>query len=115
MTAGRSDPPPPPGPPVSPVSQAGRVGPRRPAHGLTQLPVAAAFGVVLAGLLIVRLHHFRAGSYLMALGMLGAAGLRLVLPARRAGLLVVRSRGLDVAMLTTLGVAVLVLAKVVRA
>lgn len=91
------------------------VPPRPPRRPLAQLPVAAALATLLAGLVTVKLHHFRAGCYLVALAMLGAAGLRLVLPTRRAGLLVVRSRPLDVAVLGSLGLAVLLLAKVVRA
>lgn len=90
-------------------------GPGQPARRFTQLPVALALLTLLAGLVTVKLHHFRAGCYLVALAMLGAAALRLVLPARRAGLLVVRGRPLDVAVLLTLGVAVLLLAKVVPA
>ncbi len=86
-----------------------------PTRRFTQLPVAAALLTLLVGLGTVKLHHFRAGCYLVALAMVGAAALRLVLPARRAGLLVVRSRPLDVAVLATLGVAVLLLAKVVPA
>jgi hypothetical protein len=91
------------------------VQPREPTLRLTQTPVAVALITLLAGLVTVKLHHFRAGCYLVALGMLAGAGLRLVLPARRAGLLVVRSRPLDVAVLGTFGVAVLLLAKVVTA
>lgn len=71
--------------------------------------------MLVAGLGTVKLHHFRAGCYLVALAMLAAAGMRLLLPPRRAGLLAVRSRPLDVAVLGTLGLAVLLLAKVVRA
>ncbi|MGI8682533.1 MAG: DUF3017 domain-containing protein [Mycobacteriales bacterium] len=81
----------------------------------TQVPVALAVGTLLAGLATVKLHHFRAGCYLVAVAMLGSGVLRLLLPARPAGLLVVRSRALDVVVLLTLGVAVLVLAKVVPA
>lgn len=102
-----------PAPPLRPGTPA--VQPRRPRRPFAQLPVAAVVATLLAGLVTVKLHHFRAGSYLVALAMLGAAGLRLVLPTRRAGLLVVRSRPLDVAVLAILGFAVLVLAKVVRA
>jgi len=104
---------PPAGPPTRWPS-AGRP-PDPPARRFTQLPVAVALLTLLAGLGTVKLHHFRAGCYLVALAMVGAAGLRLVLPARRAGLLVVRSRPLDVAVLLALGVAVLLLAKVVPA
>jgi len=89
--------------------------PERQANRLTQLPVALALLTLLAGLGTVKLHHFRVGCYLVALAMLGAGVLRLVLPARQAGLLVVRGRPLDVAVLIILGLAVLALAKVVPA
>ncbi len=45
--------------------------------------------------------------------MLLASLARLVLPARRVGLLVVRSRAFDVLVLTTMGVALVVLAVIV--
>lgn len=100
------------GNPVAGMRRPGRVW-QRPT--LVQLPAALAVATLLAGLVTVKLHHFRAGCYLVALAMLGAAGLRLALPARRAGLLVVRSRPLDVVVLGSFGLAVLLLAKVVRA
>lgn len=82
---------------------------------LTQLPVALVLLTMLAGLLTVQQHHFRVGCYLLALAMLEAAGLRLLLPTREAGLLAVRGRPLDVAVLLGLGLTVLVLTKVVPA
>lgn len=65
--------------------------------------------VVATGLAVTYLHHFRLGSFLMACGVLLAAVLRLTLTAHRAGLLVVRSRALDVTILAALGLAVLIL------
>ena len=73
-------------------------------------PVLAVLGAVGAGLVLVVLGHWRAGSYVIGLALLLAAGLRLSLPADVAGLLVVRSRGLDGGLLLALGFGVLLLA-----
>lgn len=78
-----------------------------------QWPITVTLLVLGSGLLTVWLHHFRAGGYLVAAALLGAAGLRAVLPPRAAGLLVVRGRALDVGVLASLGAAVLVLTFVV--
>ena len=77
---------------------------------LAQLPLAAVLGVVGAGLLLVALADWEAGCVVVALGLLLGAGLRLALPVRAAGALVVRSRALDAAFLLGAGLAVLVLA-----
>lgn len=69
-------------------------------------PVALAItvGVVASGLGQVRL-----GGQLIGAALLGAAVVRLVArPARRAGGLVVRSRGLDVLVLVALALGVLI-------
>lgn len=78
-----------------------------------QLPTAAVLALIGLGLGVTYLHHFRLGCSIVGCGLLLAAGLRLRLSAHRAGLLVVRSRALDVAILTSLGVTVLVLTAVV--
>ncbi len=57
--------------------------------------------------------HFRRGTVLFAGGLVMAAGLRLLLPDSAAGLLVVRSRALDVLTLAFLGLGVLLAALVV--
>ncbi len=75
-----------------------------------QWPITVILLMLAGGLLTVQLHHFRAGAYVMALALLGAAALRLLLSPRAAGLLVVRSRLLDVALTGALGFTVLVLA-----
>jgi hypothetical protein len=64
------------------------------------------------GLWLVWAHHPRKGLATIALAMLAAAFLRLVLPPRDAGLLVVRSRLMDVAVLLVLAGAVVALAVV---
>ena len=73
------------------------------------LPVAL---VAVGGLVLTWLHHPRVGMIVIA-GALGVAALlRLVLPASEAGLLVVRGRIFDVAVLATLSAAVMVMASV---
>ncbi len=51
----------------------------------------------------------RPGLVVVGLALLLAAGLRLALPPRRAGWLVVRTRSLDAAFLITVGVSVVLL------
>jgi hypothetical protein len=74
-------------------------------------------GVVLAGvalgLVVVVLADFRRGVSLIALAVGLGAALRLTLPLRRCGLLAVRSRGLDVAVLLVLALGTLLLGLVV--
>lgn len=88
----------------------GRRGLRGSLDGAPGLLVLAAVG---AGLAVVALADWRSGLYLVGVALLVAAGLRSSLPERRAGLLVVRSRGLDAAVLLVLGTGVLLLANAV--
>ena len=83
-----------------------------PARGRS-LPLAAVLVVVAVGLAVGALGAWRAGALVVGAAVVLAAGLRLVLPARQAGLLAVRSRRLDVALLLALGAALLVLASTV--
>ena len=73
--------------------------------------------VVLAGVVVslgvVMSNHFRRGSVLLAGFVLLSALLRLILPAREAGALAVRSRMVDVLILGALGLGLFVLALVV--
>jgi hypothetical protein len=71
--------------------------------------VLVAVGV---GLWLVWAHHPKKGLGTIALALLVAAFLRLVLPPRDAGLLVVRSRFVDVALLVITAGAVVALALV---
>jgi hypothetical protein len=73
---------------------------------LVLLCVAAGFAVVLS-------NHFRRGSVVISGALLLAALLRMLLPTRRAGLLAVRSRAFDVAVLSTLGLGMFLTAVVV--
>ncbi|MCW2665411.1 MAG: hypothetical protein JWN57_373 [Frankiales bacterium] len=72
--------------------------------------------VVCAGVAVglgLSLLSWRAGVDVVALTLLLAAGLRLSLPGGSAGLLLVRSRGLDGGVLLVLGFGLLVLANTV--
>ena len=67
--------------------------PVRPTRGPNEIPLGAVLLAVLIGLALVGQDHWRRGLLLAGIGLLAAAVLRLVLPARLAGLLVVRGQG----------------------
>jgi hypothetical protein len=75
-----------------------------------QWPIAASVAVVLIGLVVVASGHFRRGTLVLAFGMALALFLRLLLPGSDAGLLAVRSKKVDVAVLATLALATSLLA-----
>ena len=72
---------------------------------LRQLPLLAVLLVVVGGLLLVTFRHWRMGLVVLGLALVVAGLLRLVLPVRRAGFLAVRSRPVDVVLLTGAGLA----------
>lgn len=86
------------------------------ASRLREWPFVIVLVVAIAGILVIAfLDRFRRGSVLFA-GAFGlAAALRLVLPARSAGLLAVRGRTFDVIAFIALGVSIAVLAVVTPA
>jgi hypothetical protein len=63
----------------------------------------AVAGAVAIGLALVSVGNWRAGLVAMALALLGAAGVRAVLPDRVAGMLKVRHKVIDVVTLAGLG------------
>lgn len=67
-------------------------------------PLAIVMAVVLAGLAVVASGHFRRGTVVLSFGVALALFLRLLLPSRDAGMLRVRSKRIDVAVLTVLAV-----------
>ena len=73
-------------------------------------PLAASLAVVVVGLVVVAGDHFRRGTVILAFGVALALFLRLLLPGSEAGLLAVRSKRVDVAVLALLAVATSVLA-----
>lgn len=80
---------------------------------MTQLPALTVLGVAAIGLLLAEAVDWQLGSFVIGLALLAAAGLRLALPARSAGWLAVRTRGLDAALLLVMGFAVMVLANTI--
>lgn len=78
-------------------------------------PLLLVLAVVTAGLVLVVLHQWRLGSAVVGLALSLAAALRLVLPTERAGLLAVRSRPVDAAVLVVLGFLVVGLANTIPA
>ena len=75
---------------------------------MLSIAVAAA-----ALVLIAVFDRWRLGSAVLGLAFCLAAALRLTLPARQAGLLVVRSRAVDAAVLLTLGFGLVALANTI--
>jgi hypothetical protein len=68
--------------------------------GAFYLGVLAVCGV---GIAVVASGDWRLGLRVLAVGLMAAAGLRLVLPARDAGMLAVRHRAIDVTVLAAMG------------
>jgi hypothetical protein len=90
-----------------------KVAPRRRRRAsVLREPLIVILAAVSAGLWLVWVHHPRKGLATIALALGAAALLRLVLPPRDAGLLVVRSRIIDVVALLLMSGAVVVLAVV---
>ena len=77
---------------------------------IRQLPLLAVLVVVGIGLLLVTFEHWRRGLVVMGVALLGGALLRLLVPLRRVGFLAVRSRPVDVLLLTGTGVALIAIA-----
>ena len=63
----------------------------------------AILGVCGAGLAVVAGGDWRLGVRILAIGLMAAAGVRLVLPAKDAGMLAVRNRAIDVTVLAAMG------------
>ena len=99
------------------MSQAAAEAPRRTVKRRwwppRQWPVLLV-GLCMAGsLVVVVVRDFRPGTVLFAGSVLLASLLRLVLPDRQAGLLVLRTRALDVLTLLLMGLIILTLALIV--
>lgn len=78
-----------------------------------QLPALAVLFLAAFGLLVVVTVDPQPGLIVVGLSLLLAAGLRLSLPPRRAGWLVVRTRGLDAFFLLGVGFALILLANTI--
>lgn len=82
---------------------------------MRELPALAVLAVVAAGLIAAATDRWQVGSFVIGAALLLAAGLRLSLRERQAGLLVVRSRGFDAGVLLVLGFALVALANTIPA
>ena len=78
--------------------------------GLRQVPVTVVLGVLLLGLVAVTAHAWRHGTQVIGAALVLGAVLRVALPTRQAGLLVVRTRVFDATVLLVLGVGLVGLA-----
>lgn len=78
--------------------------------GAFYLGVLAVVGL---GLIVTAMGHWRGGVHLIAGALVAASVLRLVLPARDAGMLAVRHRALDCSLLAAAGVALWFLASTI--
>lgn len=89
-------------------------GPGGPVPGaprrVRQVPALLVLAVLALGLVLTLLGAWRVGTTTVGAALLLAAGLRLTLPVRQAGWLVVRGRGADAAVLLGLGLATVALA-----
>lgn len=71
---------------------------------VAQWPITVVFIGVGVALILIATDHFRRGAVTLAASVVLAAFLRLFLPEERAGMLVVRSRTVDVLVLGVFGV-----------
>lgn len=76
-------------------------------------PLLVVLAAVLVGVGYAGFGHWRRAALMIAGALALGAGLRAVLPSRLAGLLVVRRRWIDVAVMGTFGVAIAVVSLVV--
>lgn len=81
--------------------------------GLLREPLVWLLVVVTAGLVFIRAEHTRAGLAVIASALALGALLRLLLSPRAAGLLAVRTRAFDVAVLSALAMSLGILIVVV--
>ena len=78
-----------------------------------QLPFVVVLLVLTLGLVLGAAVDWKPGALVLGAALLLGAGLRLALPTRQVGLLAVRSRGADAAVLALLGVTTVVLANTI--
>ncbi|BBY65262.1 hypothetical protein MHEL_35050 [Mycolicibacterium helvum] len=79
----------------------------------SQWPILGVGVIFAVAFILVAAGFWRRGSLLIGIAVGVAAALRLVLTEERAGLLVVRSRGVDFATMTTVCVAMVYIASTI--
>ncbi|TDD50344.1 DUF3017 domain-containing protein [Saccharopolyspora elongata] len=86
--------------------------------GRSRLSVHVPFGlvllIVLIGLLLVSMGHWRRGTVLLGVTLLLAATMRAVIPPERTGLLAIRSRAVDVLVYSGFGLAIIAVAITIK-
>lgn len=95
------------------VRRAGGASALNQGRTLNVWPLLVVLAAFTAGVGLIWADHWRRGSFMLGAACVLGGFLRLVLPQRMAGLLVVRSRGVDVVILAGLGAALMVLGLVV--
>lgn len=88
----------------------GRLTARTTSRSLNQWPLLVVIAGAVVGIVLVALSHWRMGNGLIGMSLCLGAVERVVLPRRMVGLLQVRSKLFDAAVLATMGVAIMVLA-----
>jgi hypothetical protein len=86
------------------------IRPEQRARWWRQWPIAIVLAGVAIALVMIAADYFRRGSVVLAGSVLLAAFLRLLLPGDEAGMLVVRSKRIDVAVLGALGIGLTIFA-----
>ncbi len=77
---------------------------------LAHLPFAMVLAVVAVGLFRIVLYHWRDGTGLIGVALFLAAALRALLTDEQAGLIMIRSRGVDVLTYAGFGACVIFVA-----
>ncbi len=77
---------------------------RLPLARFREWPISLVLLGIALSMIFVATDHFRRGSLVLAVSVVLAAFLRLFLPENQAGMLAVRSKSVDVAILAVLGV-----------
>lgn len=78
-----------------------------------QWPILLVGVTFVAGLVLAAANFWRRGALLLGIGVVLAAALRLALANDRAGLLAVRSKGIDLVTTATVGVAMVYIASTI--
>ena len=76
---------------------------RLPRSRFREWPISLVLLGIALSMIFVATDHFRRGSLVLAVRVVLAAFLRLFLPENQAGMLAVRSKSVDVAILAVLG------------